>query len=139
MTCVWCKGRALNDHDCRNFEHFTEDDMGDRLERTDEAQRGFDGMRTRITAVDGADGLTPEMLRVRQPYQDPMHDGPVVGERNGAAMDPRPLLVRQAVLDSIVDDEVVSAGFVSIGGDPFTDDTPLSCGVENPEECESCT
>ena len=23
--------------------------------------------------------------------------------------------------------------------DPFTDDTPLACGVENPEECEACT
>lgn len=22
--------------------------------------------------------------------------------------------------------------------DLFTDDTPLSCGVENPESCESC-
>lgn len=22
--------------------------------------------------------------------------------------------------------------------DPFTDDTPLVCGVENPEPCESC-
>jgi len=23
--------------------------------------------------------------------------------------------------------------------DPFDDDTPLACGIENPEECESCT
>ncbi len=22
--------------------------------------------------------------------------------------------------------------------DPFADDTPLECGVENPESCESC-
>ena len=22
--------------------------------------------------------------------------------------------------------------------DPFQDDTPLECGLENPEECESC-
>lgn len=23
--------------------------------------------------------------------------------------------------------------------DPFDDDTPLACGIENPEQCESCT
>lgn len=23
--------------------------------------------------------------------------------------------------------------------DPFADDTPLTCGLENPEVCESCT
>ena len=44
------------------------------------------GMETKIVVVDGADGLTPDMVRVRhptlfpfepverQPYQDPMHD-----------------------------------------------------------------
>jgi hypothetical protein len=63
-------------------------------------------MTTKIVVVDGADGLTPEMLR--KPHQDPMHDGPSVWEKNGAAMD------------------------------PFADDEPLACGVENPETCESC-
>lgn len=23
--------------------------------------------------------------------------------------------------------------------DPFADDTPLTCGIENPEQCDSCT
>ena len=23
--------------------------------------------------------------------------------------------------------------------DPFDDDTPLACGIENPDECEACT
>ena len=23
--------------------------------------------------------------------------------------------------------------------DPFVDDAPLACGVENPDECEACT
>lgn len=23
--------------------------------------------------------------------------------------------------------------------DPFNDDTPLACGVENPDQCDSCT
>lgn len=76
------------------------------LERTAEAQRGFDGMTTKVVVVDGADGLTPSMLR--QPHQDPMHDDDPAPEKNGAAMD------------------------------PFADDEPLACGLENPEVCESC-
>ena len=29
--------------------------------------------------------------------------------------------------------------FPAVGeGNPFEDDTPLTCGVENPETCEAC-
>ena len=55
------------------------------IERTPEAQRGFNGMTTPVTSAS-----TPSRLT------------------NGAAMD------------------------------PFADDTPLECGLENPEACESC-
>lgn len=44
MSCGWCLGRPLNDHDCSNFE----------------------GLYPRIDVVDGVDGLTPDMLRQRK-------------------------------------------------------------------------
>ena len=28
--------------------------------------------------------------------------------------------------------------FPELMGDPFEDDTPIECGLENPEICESC-
>lgn len=52
----------MNDHDCNNFRQF--DPVV--LERTPEAQRGFAGMTTHIMVVDGADGLTPDMLRTKK-------------------------------------------------------------------------
>lgn len=42
MTCKWCKGRELNDHDCNNFP----DEIF--LERTDEAQKEFDAKRPKF-------------------------------------------------------------------------------------------
>jgi hypothetical protein len=43
-------------------------------------------------------------------------------------------------------DKVITMGFeefLHVTGDPdadlFSDDTPLECGIENPEVCESCT
>ena len=30
--CIWCKGRTLLYHDCRNFAHFTEEDMRGNVE-----------------------------------------------------------------------------------------------------------
>ena len=35
----------------------------------------------------------------------------------------------------------ITSGIESKNGaamDPFQDDTPITCGIENPESCESC-
>ena len=39
-----------------------------------------------------------------------------------------------AELQSVTEPEAPDDGPV----DPFDDDTPLSCGIQNPEICESC-
>ena len=32
----------------------------------------------------------------------------------------------------------LAKGFAEAFQDPFEDDTPLECGLEDPEECEAC-
>ena len=32
----------------------------------------------------------------------------------------------------------LNPAMLPVHADPFTDDEPLTCGVENPETCESC-
>jgi hypothetical protein len=135
VTCSWCKGRDLNDHDCSNFDIPENADLPDLwwdsaprpiLEKTQEANRGFAAMTTPITVVDGVDGLTPDMLRRRDNNRSRF----LVEVRNGAAMDP--------IFGGA---EGLSQALHAAEMDPFSDDTPIvaSCDLENPESCESCT
>ena len=34
---------------------------------------------------------------------------------------------------------MISQDAIAIDGDPFADDTPLACGLENPDACEACS
>lgn len=137
MSCVWCKGRELNDHDCKNFEHFTEEDMGDKIERTSEAQRDFDarlGGPMRVSS-----GMTTPITSAATPSRfspgDPMHDDDPAPAKNGAAMDPKPPKPVAYVNDEPVRDmDDFAAAMEKV------DDAPVAqtCNTEHPEACEAC-
>lgn len=49
-----------------------------------------------------------------------------------------PEVTRRVVLGPLSDtgDEIVTSEHSDL--DPFDDDTPLECGIEDPEVCDSC-
>lgn len=40
MSCIWCKGRQLPDHDCENFAQFEEEDMPGKMRRATDGRSG---------------------------------------------------------------------------------------------------
>lgn len=92
------------------------------IERTPEAQRGFEGMTTKITMADTPSRLAGTECEALFCELTKGHDGAHMSHR------------AQEVYDQLHPPKNGAAM------DPFQDDTPINqtCNTENPEACEAC-